>query len=100
MIVLIAGASGLIGSALIPALESEGAEVTRLVRSTPRTGEIEWHPNSGQLDVSRLEGGDVIINLAGENIASGRWTDDQKRKIHDSRVKGTRLLSEGIAALT
>ena len=99
MRVLIAGASGLIGSALIQPLAAEGAEVTRLVRSTPKPGEIEWHPNQDAMDPTRLEGFDAIINLAGENVAAGRWTEDQKRKIHDSRVNGTHLLSEAIAKL-
>ena len=100
MKVLIAGASGLIGSALIPALKAEGAEVTRLVRSFAGEGEIEWHPNQDQIDTARLKGFDAVINLAGENIAAGRWTDDQKRKIRDSRVNGTHLLSEAIAKLS
>jgi uncharacterized protein (TIGR01777 family) len=100
MKILIAGASGLIGSALIPALEAEGAEVTRLVRSFAGVGEIEWHPNQDQIDSARLKGFDAVINLAGENIAAGRWTDDQKRKIRDSRVNGTHLLSEAIAKLS
>lgn len=99
MKVLIAGASGLVGSALIPALEAEGAEVTRLVRTLAGAGEIEWHPNNNQIDAAQLEGFDAVINLAGENIAGGRWTDDQKRKIRDSRVNGTHLLSEAIAKL-
>jgi uncharacterized protein (TIGR01777 family) len=99
MKVLIAGASGLVGSALIPALEAEGSEVTRLVRTSAGAGEIEWHPNNDQIDAAKLEGFDAIINFAGENIAAGRWTDDQKRKIRDSRVNGTHLLSEAIAKL-
>ncbi|MDX6577233.1 MAG: uncharacterized protein QOE96_3186 [Blastocatellia bacterium] len=99
MKVLIAGASGLVGSALIPALEAEGAEVTRLVRSSAGAGEIVWHPNNDHIDAKSLEGFDAVINLAGENIAAGRWTDDLKRKIHDSRVNGTHLLSEAIAKL-
>ena len=99
MKVLIAGASGLVGSALIPVLEAEGEEVTRLVRTSAGAGEIEWHPNNDQIDATKLEGFDAIINFAGENIAGGRWTDEQKRKIHDSRVYGTHLLSEAIARL-
>ncbi|MDX6497872.1 MAG: uncharacterized protein QOG23_1132 [Blastocatellia bacterium] len=99
MKVLIAGASGMVGSALIPALEAEGAEVTRLVRTSAGAGEVEWHPNNDQIDATKLEGFDAIINFAGENIAGGRWTDDVKRKIHDSRVNGTHLLSEAIAGL-
>ncbi len=99
MKIAIAGASGLVGSALIPVLEREGADITRLVRSAPRPGEIEWHPNQDSIEPSKLEGFDVIVNLAGENIAAGRWTDDQKRKIRDSRVGGTHLISEAIAKL-
>lgn len=99
MKILIAGASGLIGSALIPSLKADGAEVTRLVRSTPKPGEVEWHPNQDAMDPARLEGFDAVINLAGENVAAGRWTEDQKRKIHDSRVNGTHLLSEAMAKL-
>ena len=99
MKVLIAGASGLVGSALIPALEADGSEVTRLVRTSAGAGEIEWHPNNDQIDAATLEGFDAIINFAGENIAGGRWTDEQKRKIRDSRVNGTHLLSEAIAKL-
>jgi uncharacterized protein (TIGR01777 family) len=99
MKIAIAGASGLVGSALIPFLEHDGHTITRIVRSAPRAGEIEWHPNQDELNSKDFEGFDVIINLAGENIAAGRWTDDQKRKIRDSRVNGTHLLSEAIAKL-
>src|SRR5437660_1047994 len=99
MKVAIAGASGLVGSALIPVLEKRGAEVTRLVRSAPKPGEIEWHPNQDAINPESFEGFDAVINFAGENIAGGRWTDEQKRKIRDSRVNGTHLLSEAIAKL-
>ena len=99
MKVAIAGASGLVGSALIPVLKKLGGQITRLVRSDPKAGEIEWHPNQDEVSSRSLEGFEVIINLAGENIAGGRWTDDQKRKIRDSRVNGTHLLSEAIAKL-
>lgn len=100
MKVAIAGASGLVGSALIPVLKKLGGQITRLVRSKPKAGEIEWHPNQDEVSSRLLEGFEVIINFAGENIAGGRWTDDQKRKIRDSRVNGTHLLSEAIAKLT
>ena len=100
MKVAIAGASGLVGSALIPVLKHLGAQITRLVRSSPKAGEIEWHPNQDEVSSRILEGFEVIINLAGENIAGGRWTDDQKRKIRDSRVNGTHLLAEAIAKLS
>jgi hypothetical protein len=99
MKIAIAGASGLVGSALIPPLEDEGFEVTRLVRDSPKVGEIEWHPNQDDIDPAKLKGFEAVINLAGENIAEGRWTDEKKRKIHDSRVHGTHLLSEAMARL-
>lgn len=99
MKIAIAGASGLVGSALTSALTADGHAVTRLVRGAPKSGEIEWHPNQILLDPQALEGFDVIVNLAGENIAAGRWTDEQKRKIRDSRVSGTHLLSEAIAKM-
>lgn len=97
MKIAIAGASGLVGSALTPVLEREGGKIARLVRTSPKSGEIEWHPNQDSIEPAKLEGFDVIINLAGENIAGGRWTDEQKRKIRDSRVNGTHLMSEAIA---
>src|SRR5260370_12992870 len=99
MKIAIAGASGLVGSALIPVLENNGGEVTRLVRSAPKAGEVEWHPNQDEVDPKSLEGFEVIVNLAGENIAAGRWTDEQKRDIRDSRVHGTHLPCESIAKL-
>src|SRR5256714_3634034 len=99
MKIAIAGASGLVGSALIPILQSHGNQITRLVRSSPKPGEIEWHPNQAKVSPESLEGFQTIINLAGENIAGGRWTDDQKRKIRDSRMNGTHLLSEAIAKM-
>ncbi len=100
MKILIAGASGLVGSALDLKLKAEGAEVTPLVRSAAKSGEIEWHPNRGTIDGPALEGCDAVINLAGEGIANGRWTEAKKRRIIDSRVNGTRLLSETIANLS
>jgi uncharacterized protein (TIGR01777 family) len=90
----------LVGSALIPILQSDGNQITRLVRSSPKPGEIEWHPNQDEVNPQRLEGFETIINLAGENIAGGRWTDEQKRKIRVSRINGTHLLSESIAKMT
>jgi len=99
MKIAIAGGSGLVGSALIPILQSDGNQITRLVRASPKPGEIEWHPNQDKVSAPSLEGFEAFINLAGENIAGGRWTDDQKRKIRDSRMNGTHLLSEAIAQM-
>jgi uncharacterized protein (TIGR01777 family) len=97
MRIVVAGASGLVGSALVPKLKANGAEVTPLVRSAAKTGEIEWHPDRESIDAPALEGFDAVINLAGDGIANGRWTEEKKRRILDSRVNGTRLLSETVA---
>lgn len=101
MRILVSGSHGLVGKALIASLTSDGHEIVRLVRGKPSgASEIEWHPNQGRLDTASLEGIDVVVHLAGESIASGRWTDEKKRAIRDSRVKGTELLSEALARLS
>lgn len=102
MKILISGSHGLVGKALINSLSKDGHEVVRLVRQARTAGaaEIEWHPEKGMIDAERLEGLDAVVHLAGESIASGRWTSEKKRAIIDSRVKGTRLLSESVAKLS
>lgn len=100
MKILVTGASGLVGSALVPHLKSKGHEVIRLVRSQAGAGEIKWEPEKGIETPAQLEGLDAVIHLAGENIAEGRWTDEKKTRIRESRVKGTRTLSEALAQLT
>ncbi len=98
--VLISGSTGLVGSALVPFLTTGGHRVTRLVR-TPRPGEVsvQWDPASGVLDVGALGEVDTVVHLAGENIASGRWTEATKARIMESRRQGTRLLAESLARL-
>ena len=98
MNVLISGATGLIGSALVPELEARGHAVTRLSRSRSGANTISWDPSAGTID-GDLEGTEAVVHLAGESIAQGRWSPDKKRRILDSRIQGTRLLAEGIAAL-
>jgi uncharacterized protein (TIGR01777 family) len=95
--VLISGATGLLGGALIPELEVGGHRVTRLTRSPRSADDLGWDPEAGTID--DLEGTDAVVHLAGESIAEGRWTPEKKRRILESRRKGTRLLSEAIAAL-
>jgi uncharacterized protein (TIGR01777 family) len=99
MRVMITGSSGLIGSALVPRLEAGGHTVSRLVRSRERAGggAYFWDPRNGVLDEAALRGTEAVVHLAGETVA-GRWTDAKKRRIRDSRILGTRLLSEAIAA--
>jgi len=97
--VLVSGSRGLIGSALIPALANEGHRVVRLTRSDSNgDNAVRWDPSAGTIDAARLEGIDAVVHLAGENIV-GRWTSDKKRRIRDSRVRGTRLLAETLAGL-
>lgn len=99
--ILVTGSTGLVGSALLPELRSQGHEVFRLVRSQAKAGaaEIYWNPEQGIEDTVRLEGLDAVVHLAGENISEGRWTEEKKKRIRDSRVKGTRTLSDALASL-
>ncbi len=98
MRVAVSGSHGLIGSALLTRLSDSGHDVVRLVRSTPAPGEIAWNPQAGRLDAGALAEVDAVVNLAGTGIGDHRWTDEYKRQILDSRVRGTTLLSEAIAA--
>lgn len=103
MKIAVTGSTGLIGNALIKSLLHDGHTVTRLVRRLKNTldgtSSIEWSPETGQLDGERLEGHDAVIHLAGENVSDGRWTEEKKNKIRDSRVQGTKLIAEAIARL-
>jgi uncharacterized protein (TIGR01777 family) len=98
MDVLISGATGLIGSALIPELEAKGHTVRRLTRHPRQEGDIRWDLYAGTID-GDLSGIDAVVHLAGESIAEGRWTEEKKRRILESRRKGTRLLAEKVAEL-
>lgn len=99
MKVVVSGASGLIGGTLVPSLRSAGHEVLRLVRrDATEADEIRWDPAAGELDASRLEGVDALVNLSGENLGK-RWTEARKRAILDSRVQSTALLARTAAAL-
>ena len=102
MKILISGANGLIGSAIVKSLESDGHEVLRLVRSAPQNGtQVHWQPESGAFaphQRDKILGVDAVIHLAGEPIF-GRWNEEKKRKIRESRIKSTLLLSETLAGL-
>jgi uncharacterized protein (TIGR01777 family) len=96
--VAVTGSSGLIGSALLPALAAAGHEPVPMVRREPRRGELRWDPAAGSIDHAGLTGAGAIVNLAGESIAA-RWTEGRKRRILESRVAGTRLIAEAAARL-
>ncbi|MET7984020.1 TIGR01777 family oxidoreductase [Streptomyces sp. NPDC005281] len=98
--IVIAGASGLIGSALARSLSAEGHEVVRLVRREPRSPqELRWDPQRQRIDAVGLIGCDAVVNLAGAPIAGRPWTKTYKRMIRDSRVLGTATLAEAVASL-
>ncbi|MFM9705180.1 TIGR01777 family oxidoreductase [Streptomyces galilaeus] len=98
--IAVAGASGLIGSALVRSLTADGHEVVRLVRHAPRSeAEVRWDPERGRVDAAGLAGCSAVVNLAGAGVGDHRWTDAYKRRIHDSRVRGTAALAEAVAAL-
>jgi uncharacterized protein len=102
MKILVSGSHGLVGKALVRSLTDDGHEVMRLVRGERAFGspDVEWQPQQGRIDVEHLEGIHAVVHLAGENIASGRWSAEKKRAIRESRVKGTALLSDALARLS
>jgi uncharacterized protein len=105
MKVIVTGSTGLVGRALVRSLLADGHEVTRLVRGdsqgfrAPGTAAVHWDPERGEIDAQALEGHDAAVHLAGEPIAEGRWDDEKKRRIRESRVKGTSLLAGALAGL-
>lgn len=98
---LISGSSGLIGSALVDFLRKQGHSVTRLLRNTEKLTDdgVVWNPQSVSGDFSQMEGFDFVINLAGESISGGRWDDEKKKRIRDSRVLLTEHLCHGLSKL-
>jgi len=97
MRIIVSGASGLIGSALVPHLASRGHDVVRLVRRSAGAGESQWNPARGEIDANVVGTADAIIHLSGAGIGDKRWSNSYKREILDSRVKSTKLLASVIA---
>ncbi len=99
--VAVTGASGMIGAEVVKRLTAKGRAVVKLVRGTPKStvNEAQWSVEEGLVNPARLEGLFGVIHLAGENIAGGRWTEDRKRRIRNSRVQGTERLCRDLAAL-
>ncbi len=97
--VVVAGASGLLGTALVHFLLTQGHEVVRLVRRGPAgPGEALWEPARGELAPSVLSGADAVVNLSGENVGAGRWSPARRGAILRSRVDATRTLVNAMKA--
>src|SRR2546421_2147546 len=99
MDVVVTGSSGLIGTALRPALERAGHRMVPMLRGGGGGEALRWDPAQGRIDAGGLEGAGAVVNLAGESIGAKRWSEDQKARIRDSRVRGTTLLAETLAKL-
>ena len=100
MRIVVSGASGLIGSALVAAARAEGHDVLKLVRRVPSAAdEVRWDPGTGQIDVRSLAGVDAAVHMAGAGVGDRRWTPAYKAKIRDSRVQGTRTLATALTTL-
>lgn len=100
MKVVVAGSSGLVGTALVAELTRRGHGVRRLVRRPPAAAdEIHWDPELGRLDPAELEGTDAVVNLAGAGVGDHRLTDGYKRIVLSSRINTTSLLARTIARL-
>ena len=99
MKIAVTGSSGLIGTALVPALRSGGHQVLTLVRRTPRTAdEHRWDPAHRQIGGEVLTDVDAVVNLAGVGIGDKRWTDRYKAQVVQSRVDSTTTISQALAA--
>lgn len=100
MKVLVSGSHGFIGGALCDYLESNGHEVSRLVRPTSenKEGDYTWDIERGYVDPKAFDGCDAVVHLAAENVA-GRWTEEKKYKIRYSRVEGAKVVCDAIMKL-
>lgn len=99
MRIVVTGASGLIGSALVPALRSDGHSVLRLVRRAPQgTDEASWDPAGHRLDPAVLAGTDAVVHLSGAGVGDRRWSAGYKQTLQRSRIDTTATLAEAIAA--
>lgn len=97
--VLVTGATGLVGGSLVPFLRALGVETWRLTRSPREPHDLGWDPMKGELDLTHAPVFDGVIHLAGANLADGRWTEERKRLIRESRTRGTSLLAKALARL-
>lgn len=104
MDIAVTGSSGLIGTALVERLRGSGHRVIRVVRGrggsdASDADTVTWDPMEGSIDAAGFEGLDAVVHLAGETIGAGRWNDEKKRRILESRARGTTLLAQTLAQL-
>ncbi|MFC1744642.1 TIGR01777 family oxidoreductase [Candidatus Riflebacteria bacterium] len=99
MKILISGASGFLGSALVPFLQDNGMSVEKLLRGSAGNTKYIWDPAKGKLDKELLQDFEAIIHLSGENLTSGLWTEYKKERLRSSRISSTGLLVESIQSL-
>ncbi|MFJ4225249.1 TIGR01777 family oxidoreductase [Microbacterium sp. NPDC089695] len=97
---VISGASGLIGTALVASARADGVDVTRLVRRPPTTAdEVQWHPGERQLDPTVLEGADAVVSLGGASVGRLPWTRGYRRTLVESRIVTTRTIATAVRTL-
>lgn len=100
MKIALTGASGFLGSALVPALRADGHDVLRLVRrAASAPDEVRWQPEAAEVDADALHGVDAVVHLAGANLGGRRWSAAYRRRILTSRVDGTTTISTAVAQL-
>lgn len=98
--IAITGASGLIGSALVGHLKSQGHHVLKLVRRAPiNSEEVQWDPTTGYVDLEALEGVDAVIHLAGAGVGDKRWNAKYRSEILNSRLLGTTTIANAVTQL-
>lgn len=93
MRVLMTGATGFLGSHLVPFLHENGYAIQRITRNPSQADDVAWNPTQQEVDAAAIQPPDAVVHLAGETIADIRWTEAKKQRIRESRVKGTQLLS-------
>lgn len=99
MKVAVTGTSGLIGSSLLSFLSKKNISVCKILRESTTENEISWKPETGEWNSAFTDGIDGIVHLAGENIATGKWTKEKKKKIKNSRIEGTKRLCNHVLKL-
>lgn len=104
MKILVSGGTGFVGSAVVPRLRAAGQDVRLLTRSKRSAADpdVAWEPQTGEVDTARLNawgGPEAAVHLAGENIASGRWTQARRERIRNSRVQATERLADSLLKL-